>query len=332
MLREMGMALKGRQFYMDWPNDRCHSRRQGQLYDLLIGETAEANCQWISSSSDWGVVGNCGRRGAAHAPAAIKAAYFKQAKRSARWKYFIEEVACQDDEASNFSCAQERESVRIQNILQQCPERAFVHLGGGHDHAYPMIKAFMQACPRQNLHVINIDAHLDTRTDQYPHSGTPFRQLLKLYPQRLRISQVGILPSANANSNYQNLDRPMEIHTIDALQLACPDMSLPAVYQWARENLQKQNGELQFLSLDCDALCSQVMEAVSAVNPHGLPFPAVQALFRFYRDHNPAASWKIGIYELNPVYDNLSQKGAKAVSALLYDTFYGNSYLNEKPR
>ena len=314
MLRDIEMALKGRVFTMNPVNDR----KKDQLYDLLLDDPDSANCHWISSASDWGVVHNYGRRGAAHAPSAIKAAYFKQAKRSSKWKYFIWEVSRQDDEELNFARAQEQECLRIQNILQKFPKHPIVHLGGGHDHAYPLIKALLETRPEQHLHVINIDAHLDTRADEHPHSGTPFRQLLELYHQRLRISQVGILPSANADSNYQNLTREMDIYTMEELQQ-------DDIYQWACKHLQKQNGEIQFLSLDCDALCSQVMEAVSAVNGQGLSMQAVQAMFRFYRDHNSPDEWLIGIYEMNPLYDNLSQKGAKAVSTLLYDTFYGHS-------
>ncbi len=311
------MALKGRVFTMNLINDR----KKDQLYNLLVDRADSANCHWISSASDWGVVHNGGRRGAAHAPSAIKAAYFKQAKRSSDWQYFIWEVSSQGDEEIDFARAQEQETLRIQNILQKFPKRAIVHLGGGHDHAYPLVKAFLETHPKKHLHVINVDAHLDTRADERPHSGTPFRQLLELYHQRLRISQVGILPSANADSNYQNLAREMDIYTMKELEKACPDMS-SSIYQWACTHLQKKDGEIQFLSLDCDALCSQVMEAVSAVNGHGLSMPAVQALFRFYKDHNLPEEWLIGIYEMNPVYDNLSQKGAKAVSTLLYNTFY----------
>ena len=299
---------------MNFVND-CKERKKDQLYDLLTTREDLANCHWISSASDWGVVRNHGRRGAAHAPAAIKAAYFKQAKRSSQWKYLIWEVSRQDDEEHNFTCAQEQETLRIQNILQKFPKHAIVHLGGGHDHAYPLAKALLEARPDRHLHIINIDAHLDTRADEHPHSGTPFRQLLELY-DRLRISQVGILPSANADSNYQNLAGTMDIYTMEELQQV-------DIYQWARKHLQKQKGEIQFLSLDCDALCSQVMEAVSAVNYQGLSLSAVQALFRFYRNHNSPEEWLIGVYEMNPLYDNLSQKGAKAISALLYDTFYG---------
>lgn len=302
---------------MDW----LRERKRDQLNHLLAFIPEDANCHWIASSSDWGVVRNGGRRGTAHGPEAIKATYFKFSKHNDLWKYFAWEVASQEDEKLNFPCAQERESLRIQQIFQRFPYRPTIHLGGGHDHAYPLLAAFLRANPTKNVHVINIDAHLDTRQDEQAHSGTPFRQLLEEFPQRLRISQVGIHTFSNAPSNYQTSE-PMEVYTLEEIESYCPGMIPRMVYQWAETNLLRRDSEVQFLSLDCDGLHSNIMEAVSAVNPQGLSIEAVQTLFQFYRDYNNPSEWMIGLYEMNPLYDNLSQKGARAVSSLIYNTFY----------
>ncbi len=302
---------------MDW----LKKRKRDQLGDLLVPLPEEANCHWISSASDWGVVRNGGRRGAAHGPQAIKATYFKLSKHSEHWKYFEWETACQKSEAYHFSQAQEEETAKIQQIFQKFPKRPTVHLGGGHDHAYPLVKAFLETNLDKKVHILNIDAHLDTRMDADFHSGTPFRQLLQHYPKRMRISQIGIHPFANASANYQKLEST-DIYTLKTLESSCPGMNPEAVYQWAQKYLQKEKSEIQFLSLDCDALNVNVMEAVSAVNHQGLSLETVQALFQFYRDNNAPESWLIGVYEMNPLYDNLSQKGARAISALLYNIFY----------
>ena len=59
------------------------------------------------------------------------------------------------------------------------------------------------------------------------------------------------------------------------------------------------------------------MEAVSAVNPEGLPMQRVRDIFAFYQDL-PQQKKIYGIYEYNPVFDNLSCKGARTLAALIY--------------
>ena len=298
---------------MDW----LKKRKTGQLAHLLTSTPGKANCLWALSSSDEGVIRNGGRRGSAFAPQAIQAVYFKFAKRSEKWRYCLLEVASREEEAQNFLQSQEIETAKIQKIHQQFPEIPLVHLGGGHDHIYPFAKALLETSPEKKFHIINIDAHLDTRDDGENHSGTPFRQLAQHYSHRLRISQVGIHPFANTDSSYKGIES-MEIYSRSALPA-----TFAGTFKWAQKYLQKRDKlEVQVLSLDCDALEAQVMEAVSAVNPCGLSWDHVSALFSFYRDHNRWQDWAIGIYEMNPIYDNLSQKGAKIIASLLYQVFY----------
>ncbi|MEK6544302.1 MAG: arginase family protein, partial [Elusimicrobiota bacterium] len=48
-------------------------------------------------------------------------------------------------------------------------------IGGGHNNAYPIIKAVCQARQIKDIPVINLDAHADFRPMEGRHSGNPFR-------------------------------------------------------------------------------------------------------------------------------------------------------------
>ena len=297
-------------------------RAEEQLLSQIKNNSDESNINWLESSSDWGVVRNGGRRGAAHGAEAIGNNFFHLTDNSQKWKYFRYAVSDQKSESQNFDAAQADEFRLILKILKENPQHPTIHIGGGHDHAYPMGKAILENNPEKKLHIINIDAHLDTRTDPFFHSGTPFRQLLNEYAERIRLTQIGIHPFANPQSNYQNLDRK-RLFFFEEMEKETFYWDKKQTEKWCQNNLCPKSDEIQFLNLDADALHSGVMEAVSAVNHSGLKMEFVQTLFHFYRNQNQSSKWFIGLYEMNPLFDNLSQKGARALSVLLYKTLYG---------
>jgi formiminoglutamase len=86
---------------------------------------------------------------------------------------------------------------------------------------------------------------------------------------------------------------------------------LKARHQFSGENI------LPILSLDADALNAAYMEGVSAVNPRGLSLEVVSDIFDFYFKLDTEKKY-CGIYEYNPLYDNLSAKGARILASLIY--------------
>ena len=65
-----------------------------------------------------------------------------------------------------------------------------------------------------------------------------------------------------------------------------------------------------------DAIDAGVMEGVSAVNHRGLPYDFIEDVLLYAIDELKCQHF--GFFEYNPVYDNLSQKGARALAALIY--------------
>ena len=58
------------------------------------------------------------------------------------------------------------------------------------------------------------------------------------------------------------------------------------------------------------------MEGVSAVNHRGLPYDFIEDVLLYSIDALNCQHF--GIFEYNPLYENLSQKGARALASLIY--------------
>ena len=72
------------------------------------------------------------------------------------------------------------------------------HLGGGHDHIYPLLMSLEKTQNYKHLKVLNLDAHLDTRTDEFAHSGTPFRQFAEATKVIVEVQTISPFETSNA--------------------------------------------------------------------------------------------------------------------------------------
>jgi formiminoglutamase len=77
-------------------------------------------------------------------------------------------------------------------------------------------------------------------------------------------------------------------------------------------------------SLDLDALEAGIMEGVSAVNHQGITSREVQEILQTVLNSKKGKKY-FGFYEYNPLYDNLSQKGARFVASLIFKILESNS-------
>jgi formiminoglutamase len=59
------------------------------------------------------------------------------------------------------------------------------------------------------------------------------------------------------------------------------------------------------------------MNAVSAVNPQGIEQNQIEYIMSLLKYQAPHAH--LGIYEYNPIYEDLSNKGAKFIAKMLFD-------------
>lgn len=281
--------------------------------------TSDVSAKIIATASDdSGVRRNGGRRGAAFAPKCILHAYkrFAQGLAAPTDKVQLASV-CEGLGSLTFDQMQEQQNLNILELLKF--ERShLVHIGGGHDHVYPLLSALYHHF-ESTIHVINIDAHLDTRSDSFNHSGTPFRQFAKLAKSRMRITQIGIQDFANTASNWQDIS--MSVHRFEKIEAQTHGFT-NYDHKYIDQLLEIEPEDITLFSIDLDAIVGCEMPAVSAVNSAGLPLFFIRALLSRYlwqMDENKRARM-LGLYEFNPLFDNVSGTSARLVAGLIHLT------------
>ncbi len=286
---------------------RADDRVKRNLSNIETSKT-----QILTCSSDLGVIRNGGRRGSNFGPQAILSSLYKMASHQSKNKFSVAEVA-----PLNFDQLNETE-----NILPFLNGAPLIQIGGGHDHIYPLLNALNKTYKK--ITVINIDAHLDTRTDSTFHSGTPFRQFSNSAEGEFHLIQIGIHDFSNPDSNYEKLKNgKMDIISFNELKNETENFSLPCmplIKKFLKDNYDEKHALV--FSLDCDAIDSAIMEGVSAVNHQGLPLFAIEEILENLKKVYDVKIF--GIYEYNPVYDNLSEKGSKAIAKLIYQLIEDN--------
>jgi len=297
------------------PQDKSHKEIQKILSrrgeDQIKSSITHEECEKIilAAANDMGVIRNGGRRGAAFGPSCITNAFKKFASHSKdNKKIQIFEVA---GDESDFNQMQLQEIENIKKSLDILKRTHLCHLGGGHDHIYPLAMAIAESFKRK-IHIINIDAHLDTRVDDFSHSGTPFRQLKINLKDQLRITQIGIQEISNVESNWNSID--MTVHLLSTLEKDFEhfnNLDLDLI----DKILDIKNEELTIFSLDLDAIKGYEFSAVSAVNPLGLPLSFIHTLLSRYL--SKVELKVVGLYEYNPMFDDLAAKDAKVCAELI---------------
>jgi len=256
----------------------------------------------LKSSTDIGVRRNLGRAGSRFSPKSIVNILKKMTNTDFTDSHFIEyEVSNEQSEAKNFEDAQLLESSKIQKHIGKFNK--YIHIGGGHDHVFPMLKSIIETLKQKELYIINIDAHLDTRVDMQRHSGTPFRDIDKLKPKSAYLYQYGIHNFSNSHKTKTELSH------INQKVFPKGDK------RFFDEISKIPKDSFVFLSLDADALDSSQMQAVSAVNPNGVELEQMRDIIELVKEFKESM---FGVYEYNPIYDDLSQKGAKNICSLIY--------------
>lgn len=271
------------------------------------------NILFLKSSSDIGVMRNFGRNGAKYAPKALLNILkkFTLTPRLKTFQFSELEVSNESLETENFSQSQNIEAQNIESILKNNPHKALYHIGGGHDHIYPLLKSY-EALGSREIIVINIDAHADTRIDDIHHSGTPFRQFDNEFQGIFKLYQIGLNRFANSFSTLSPLENGvMKVLWKDQLE----DWNL--VERFFQEINPSKEAVIIF-SLDADCLSGFEVPSVSAVNPSGISLSFLEKLFLLYLGILKNKSPIVGIYELNPTFDTNSSLGLRTIGAFIF--------------
>ena len=252
----------------------------------------------LCASCDEGVIRNGGRLGARFGPKVIlhelsKFQFSSHRKLAIKVDYVQSNSRIEED----FEERQSQQQNCILQLLKDGIDHPVIHLGGGHDHIFPLLLA-LQSTGRK-LNILNIDAHLDTRIDDAFHSGTPFRQFDIKAHSSYKLEQFGIQTEANAKSNFKELIKgKMTIHEkIDSFSSV----------------IDTNKSSLNILSIDVDGISSRDFKSCSAVNPSGIADEKLNDIIEIYKEkiqHPPV----VGFYEYNPLYDDLSNSDGKKIA------------------
>lgn len=297
--------------------------RDSERLSNNLSENKLADILFLKFSSDIGTIRNSGRRGSLYAPAAILNVVKKLASHNLlKWSH--KEMADVASETLDFQHSQKILSQKILETLKNQPRtQKFIYLGGGHDYAFPTLSALNSLS--RKIVVINLDAHLDTRVDDEANSGTPFRQIAQHFDGDLEIIQLGIHDYANTISTMSNLPKSAReiVATYEDVRFGTKDFS--ETDKFLKRVIPYREDTMYFFSLDADVMEAGIMEGVSAVNHRGLPYDFIEDVLIYSIDQLKCRHF--GIFEYNPLYDNLSQKGARALASLIYQIMDDRNFI-----
>jgi formiminoglutamase len=275
-----------------------------------INDLAQATHIMVGCPQDEGVRRNHGRHGAAQAPAAIRAMFY-------RLKPPLEHQSVKLLDLGDIRVDGKLEEIheRLQKVVAailSTGKRAIV-LGGGNDISYADGAALAKVY--KEVAAINVDAHLDLRQSPCRHSGTPYRDLLDqglLRPEHLL--EIGIQPWSNSS-----------IYLADAKALGVWVFTLVEIRRLGLETtfknlLRSLHNRPLFVGLDMDCVRNADAPGVSAPSPVGLTADEVLQLVDACHHHSATCVFEIS--EVNPTFDR-DDCTARLAALAIYTFLYG---------
>jgi formiminoglutamase len=292
------------------------------LVDLAdVGEGAGMIVALLGVPQHIGVERNGGRPGADAAPDAIRAALTRCATsgildvvRSGR--LVVTDLGNIDTDGKTLEQIHDEQH----DVIVQCLERGIVPviLGGGHDCAWPSVRAFETV--GRAYGVINIDAHADVRPlkEGRAHSGSPFRQLLDHQPGALipgGFVEFGLQSASVALAHLQVVRAAgMSVQMLDDIRAA------GVVHAWNDAYANAARSGRLHISLDMDAFASAYAPGVSAPSADGFAPHEIRACLRAAASAGHVAA--LDVVECAPTYD-VDGRTAKLAATMIMEILHG---------
>lgn len=309
----------------DTPSASCFFQMI-QLLNLLDHKTVsqEKTCfALLGLRCDEGVERNQGRAGTLEGPAAIRQTLAKLPVQKQNFVcYDAGNIMCPDGdlEASQAAFSEAAALLLEQKIIP-------IGLGGGHEIAWGHYQGIARVFPKEDLGIVNFDAHFDMRpllNNKQGSAGTPFLQIAEAHKKvgrRFDYSCVGIQPSANIRQLFETA-KTYNTHIIFAeeLHMGLMDRCIDFVDRAIDEN------DIIYLSLGMDVFAAACAPAVSAIQPLGLTPWQVIPFVRQLSASGKVVSFDVA--ELAPRYD-IDHRTAKLAAHLIYEFIH---HYNMQPR
>lgn len=304
----------------DLPDRSCFFQIM-QLLDLnqSISLPSTLTFALLGFCSDAGIERNLGRLGAKEGPDAIRQALAKLAlQRKDVLCYDAGDVVCLDGDLEE---AQYELGKRVSQLLQH--QIVPIVIGGGHELAFGHYQGLVQQFPKENIGIINFDAHFDMRPlleNNQGSSGTPFLQIAKAHEERNKRFNylcIGIQAANNIPLLFDTAkEYEVKIVTADDLCLQKINEEDSLFSQFVLQN------DSLYLSLCLDVFAAAFAPGVSAPQPMGLAPWQVIPLFRKFASTKKIISYDIA--ELSPAHD-IDQRTARLAAHFVYEIIHHHS-------
>ncbi|MCS5711766.1 formimidoylglutamase [Candidatus Berkiella aquae] len=279
--------------------------------------TEQPTIVFLGFACDEGVRRNQGRVGAASSPKALRKAlanYPLHDNAFALHLIDVGDINCLDGNLEN---AQQHLAQAVEAIIAK---GAFpLILGGGHETAWGSYLGLRQSVARQNIAILNFDAHFDMRPMLENSQGTSGTSFLQIAQNRLNNNLafhyycLGINKASNTHFLFET-----------AKKWQVQYLSYEEIYATSNKAIQFveniiQSHDALYVSLCMDVFSAAFAPGVSAVSPAGLMPYQVMPLLQIL-----AASKKtvlFDIVELAPAYDQqglTAKLGAQCIAEFLY--------------
>lgn len=273
--------------------------------DPRLGETVGRRPEHYESAEvvilgcpqDEGVRRNGGREGAALAPEAIRAQFYRLTPFNIKKKLFdLGNVRI----GASLEETHDSHAAVVEEILRD--GKRVIVLGGGNDISYPDGCAMAEVFGPQKWIGINIDSHLDVRVAEQRNSGTPYRQLLeegRLLPGLFY--EVGYQTHLASPIYYKWL-RDLGVSRISLEMLRSREAADLEIKERIREKFIGHSTSMNtFFGFDIDAVRSADAPGSSAPSPLGLRAGEFIQLIKYAA--SLANTRMIEFSEVNPNFD-----------------------------
>lgn len=282
------------------------------LVDLRDKFPEKQSVVLLGFACDEGVRRNLGRIGAAQGPDALRQELGKLPAIPALQLYDCGNIVClnQDLEA-----CQEALGEVVANLLQN--DMKPILMGGGHEMAWGHYQGIAKAYPKNDVGIINLDAHFDLRPlidNKFGSSGTAFRQIAEARQQHqlnFDYTCIGIQKIANSPSLFETA-KSYRVNYVLAEEIYYN--ANQHCFSALDDALHRDHAI--YLTLCLDVFTQAYAPGVSAPGILGLePWQVIQ-LLRYIKQSRKIISFDIA--ELSPPLDN-DHRTAKLAASLVWE-------------
>ena len=282
-------------------------------HDLYTGEGTNHRAL-LGFACDEGVRRNFGRTGSRKAPEWIKKVSAGLAIHFDTKEQLVYDAGTVLCPGSNLEAAQRMLGEKVAHLMHQGIQP--IVLGGGHETAFGHfigLKTFIPA--HETIGIINLDAHFDLRSfEQGPHSGSPFRQIAELDPDKFHYLPIGIRPESNIPSLFAYLQE----HRQDYIGL----LEVCGAMESVKQKIQSFCDQVDhvYLTIDMDCFPAAYAPGVSASAPSGMtPYQVIEIIKTLLASNKMISA---DIVEVNPDYD-IDDRTVKLAAELIFHLLHG---------